>query len=108
MLDFYTVHYYDWGWTVLSPFHHDKSFWKLDKPLAVAEFYMNDSFGVRWQDSFETLYDRGYAGALGWQWFDTYANREGISHNWPRVLENTRRMAAAHPESIELQLDDAP
>ena len=35
VLDFYTVHYYAWGSTQISPFHHDASFWGLDKPLVL-------------------------------------------------------------------------
>jgi hypothetical protein len=101
-LDFYTVHYYRWGNTLLSPFHHDRDYWELDKPLAVTEFYLDDAFGVPWQDMYQTLHDRGYAGALGWQWFDAHANREGIAHNWPRALENVRRMRDAHPGDVTL------
>jgi hypothetical protein len=100
-LDFYTVHYYNWAHVLLSPFHHDKSFWQLDKPLVVAEFYMDDAFGVDWQDFYQNLYDRGYAGAMGWQWFDTWAEREGIAHNWPRALENVRGMHARHPLAVD-------
>jgi len=103
-LDFYTVHYYDWALTLLSPFHHDASFWGLDKPLVVAEFYLNDAFGVPWQALYPTLYQRGYAGALGWQWFDHWANREGIAHNWPRTLENVRELHRMHPEAVRIRL----
>lgn len=94
VLDYYTVHYYQWAYTLLSPFHHDKDFWELDKPLVIAEFYLDDdTFGVSWDELFVTLHERGYAGALGWQWFDAWANRPGIAHNWPRVLENVRSIS---------------
>lgn len=99
-LDFYTVHYYDWAMTLLSPFHHDKRFWGLDKPLVVAEFYLDDAFGVSWRDFFPTLLRRGYAGALGWQWFDHWTNRPNLAHHWPRTLESTRRMLAEHPAAV--------
>src|SRR5690606_4580683 len=67
-LDFYTVHYYEWAGTSLSPFHHDAEAWGLDKPLAIAEFFMgggddgnpDSAYGVAWQDMYTTLYDRGY------------------------------------------------
>jgi hypothetical protein len=103
-LDFYTVHYYSWGGTHLSPFHHDASFWGLTKPLVVAEFYLDDAFGVRWQDMYRTLYDRGYAGAMGWQWVDWRQNRQGgeNNHNWPRMRENMRYMDTNHREAVEL------
>jgi hypothetical protein len=102
VLDFYTVHYYNWAGTSLSPFHHDKEAWGLDKPLVVAEFYMDDAFGVAHHDFYSTLHERGYAGALGWQWFDTWRDREGIAHNWPRVLEAVSRMYREHRRDVEL------
>lgn len=101
-LDFYTVHYYNWAGTSLSPFHHDKDAWGLDKPLVVAEFYMDDAFGVAHEDFYSTLFDRGYAGALGWQWFDAWRDREGIAHNWPRVLNAVHRAYREHRKDIEL------
>lgn len=103
-LDFYTVHYYDWALTLLSPFHHDASFWGLDKPLVVAEFYLNDTFGVPWDALYPALHQRGYAGAMGWQWFDHWANREGIAHNWPRTLDNVRTLYRTHPADVRLRL----
>ncbi|MEM1096775.1 MAG: discoidin domain-containing protein [Bacteroidota bacterium] len=90
-LDFYTVHYYTWFGTGLSPFHHAFSRWNLDKPMVVAEFFLpDDTFGVPWDDLYANLYESGYAGALGWQWFDE--DRSGLTENWPRILANTRFM----------------
>jgi len=112
-LDYYNVHYYEWAGTDLSPFHHDKSRWNLDKPVVVGEFFMgtaeNDddgdaSYGVEYENFYPTLYDRGYAGALGWQWFD-HARRDGeLSINWPRMLENMETMQSEHPGDIEVTL----
>jgi len=88
-LDFYTVHYYTWFGTGLSPFHHPFSRWNLDKPLVVAEFFLpDDTFGIPWDDLYANLYEGGYAGALGWQWFDE--DQAGLTENWPRILANTR------------------
>lgn len=101
-LDFYTVHYYDWAFTLLSPFHHDKSFWGLDKPLVVAEFYMDDAFSVPWREFYPTLYRRGYAGALAWQWVDAHTDRRGLTHHWPRMLRGMRRMADSVPDAVRL------
>lgn len=67
-LDFYCVHYYDWGGDSICPFSHDASYWGLDKPLVIAEFYPDCSYCTA--DPHETLYQRGYAGALGWSWTD--------------------------------------
>lgn len=70
-LDFCSVHYYDWAGTALSPFHHAASSWALDKPIVVAEFNMQDTFGVPEESLFPTLYVSGYAGVLPWSWTDT-------------------------------------
>jgi hypothetical protein len=102
-LDFYTVHYYTWGGTDISPFHHDFSHWGLDKPTAVAEFYVEDMFDVQSNDLYRVLYERGYAGALGWQWFDHWANRQGIAHNWPNALINMQNVYELHRQDVELK-----
>ncbi len=70
-LDFYSVHYYDWGGTAISPFHHAKSYWNLDKAVAIAEFALNNSFPGLTKDSlYEVLFLNQYAGALAWSWTD--------------------------------------
>ncbi|HLF13733.1 MAG TPA: T9SS type A sorting domain-containing protein [Bacteroidota bacterium] len=69
-LDFYTVHYYDWAGTALSPFHYPYSHWNLTKPLMVAEFYLNTVFGIAYQDLYRVLFETGYSGALSWQWIN--------------------------------------
>ena len=104
ILDFYTVHYYAWGGTALSPFHNDVDHWDLDKPVAITEFYVQTTIGIPYDELFTTLYEGGYAGALGWQWYDKYANREGLTHNWPNALENMQIMWDLHREDVELLL----
>ncbi len=99
-LDFYTIHYYNWAGTAGSPFHHPFSSWQLDKPLAVAEFFMQDTFGVPWQDLYQNLFDNGYAGAMAWQWYDWWVKRNPEQINWPRALDAITRLAEAHPEEI--------
>jgi hypothetical protein len=69
-LDFYCIHYYDWAGTAHSPFLHDASYWGLDKPLVIAEFYPDCASTYCTGTPYETLYQRGYAGALGWSWTD--------------------------------------
>ncbi len=73
-LDFYSVHYYSGivpsNPTSISPFHHPKSYWGLDKPLVVAEFALQNTSGVLKTALYETLYQTGYAGALAWSWTD--------------------------------------
>lgn len=100
-LDFYTVHYYRWAQERLSPFHHDASHWKLDKPLVVAEFYTKENlYGVSKHDLYTTLYDRGYAGALAWQWVDHAQNRDSNEDSWPMMLKNLRALKKLHPEAV--------
>ena len=69
-LDFYSVHYYDWGGTPISPLHHPSGTWLLDKAIVVAEFALKDTYGVLKEDIYKTLFRNGYAGALAWSWTD--------------------------------------
>lgn len=103
-LDFHTVHYYDWAGTSLSPFHRDFAYWGLDKPVTVAEFYMRDTFAVRWQDLFRTLYMRGYAGALSWQWVDTAQNRDNNVEAWPRTLEAAAALYTEFRTAVDIRI----
>lgn len=103
ILDFYTVHYYDWAGTSLSPFHNDVSVWQLTKPVVVAEFYIKGNvFGVNKDNLFQTLRNRGYAGALSWQWVDWAQNRDNNTASWPNTLINTRSMWANYPADVDL------
>jgi hypothetical protein len=86
-LDFYTVHYYDWAGPALSPFLHPATYWELDKPLVVAEFFPDcDNCGEGF--GYENLYKLGYAGAMGWQWID---NKEAISKEMQNMLKQYTR-----------------
>jgi len=116
ILDFYSVHYYKHFPTSQSPFHNDASYWELDKPIVIAEFYLSDPrqdgdpdgiYGVHWEDLYETLYERGYAGALGWQWYDWWADRTNIDGvdgtlSWPRMLVNMETMSTKYPDDVLL------
>ncbi len=93
-LDFYSVHYYDWAGEVQSPFHHDASFWKLDKPLVMAEFAPKTTFGVDASALFEELYKRGYAGAMAWSWTDA---------NHDKMLENMKDVFTKHQKEVEIR-----
>ncbi|HLB00185.1 MAG TPA: T9SS type A sorting domain-containing protein [Bacteroidota bacterium] len=75
-LDFYTVHYYDWGGTAISPFHHPFADWNLGKPCIVAEFYAQTFFGIDYPELYDILINTGYAGGMTWQWINnTQQNR---------------------------------
>lgn len=77
-LDFYMIHYYnnDGGDNMQhSPFHHDKSYWGLDKEIVVAEFSAKgfDNPYLTPTDCYREAYERNYAGVLSW----TYTNHDG-------------------------------
>lgn len=119
VLDYYGVHYYKHFPESQSPFHNDASHWELDKPIVIGEFYLSDPredgdpdgiYGVHWEDLYEELYDRGYAGALGWQWFDWWAERtdmDGVDGtlSWPRMLENMNTLSDLHPDDVLISFE---
>jgi len=98
ILDFYTVHYYDWADD--SPFEHPYSYWELDKPLVVAEFFPDCN---RCGDfsNYENLYNNGYAGAMGWQWAEQTADN---------IRKEMQYMFNHHTEDVDIDnfLGDAP
>ena len=96
-LDFYTVHYYDWAGTTRSPFHHPASYWDLDKPLAVAEFFPDCNYCG--SAPYENLYQNGYAGALAWSWTDA---------DPADMLAHIAALSAAHPEDVLITTNDHP
>lgn len=124
-LDFYSVHYYDWAGTALSPFHHPATRWELDKPLLVAEFAMQNTFGVLKGDLFKTLFNTGYAGALPWSWtdvnFSSHADMlagmqylwdnfrpavdvNGIGGDWPLVTITSPASDTEFPEGADVTI----
>ena len=103
-LDFYMVHYYEWGGTALSPFHNHADSWGLDKPIVVGEFGIpsGDLFGIPGSELYERLYDNGYAGALVWQWVDWYQDRGDYGDDWLRGLDQMLNMKLNYPGDISL------
>jgi len=104
-LDFYMVHYYEWGGRAISPFHHRASYWGLDKPVVIGEFPakgLSDSLGpVSPAQAFQRLYDSGYAGAMGW----TYTAHDGFG-GAPENGRGTRFLKTNHP--LDVSLDFPP
>jgi len=94
-LDFYTVHYYSWAGTALSPFHHPSSYWQLDKPIAVAEFFLENTFGILYKYLYRNLFDNGYAGALTWQWIQNDAQQ-------PRTKEAMNNLFSLYPDDVDV------
>jgi hypothetical protein len=128
-LDFYEVHYYKWGGTALSPFHHLAGEWMLNKPIVVAEFGISDVNGAYPDLSKLTLYDllyqNGYAGAMTWSWTDvSFTTHEdmlaamqfmwdnhqqdvdvkGNGVDWPNVNILSPQTGANFPDSTQLTL----
>lgn len=73
-LDFYAPHYYNnenrmGAW---SPFHHPASYWKVNKPIVIAELYVEGvdvlSEPIKGEDLCEKVHALGYAGSWSWQW----------------------------------------
>ncbi|RPI04396.1 MAG: T9SS C-terminal target domain-containing protein [Ignavibacteriae bacterium] len=98
-LDFYTVHYYTWAGTALSPFHHPWSYWQLDKPVAVAEFFMEDMFGVLYKYLYRNLYENGYAGALSWQWYTPEPTQPNTKEKTKEVMNSLFRL---YPDDLDV------
>jgi hypothetical protein len=92
-LDFYCIHYYDWAGTAHSPFLHPASYWGLDKPLVIAEFYPDCSSTYCTGTPYITLYNNGYAGALGWSWTDRTPSL---------MLTQMHDVWTAHPTDVEI------
>lgn len=97
-LDFYCIHYYDWAKDSHSPFLHPASYWGLDKPLVIAEFYPNCVYCT--SASYETLYQNGYAGALAWSWTDTVPQSQ--------MLDHILAVSSAHRDDILIYKEGAP
>jgi hypothetical protein len=129
-LDFYSVHYYSGivpsNPTSISPFHHHKNYWGLDKPLVVAEFALQNTFGVLKESLFDTLYQQGYAGALAWSWTDVNFSRredmlaamqfmwdnyrqdvdvDGIGGGWPLVTITSPASDSEFPDGAEITVE---
>ena len=90
-LDFYTVHYYDWAGTALSPFQHPYSYWQLNKPLVIAEFFPPTNCVNCGNTPYENLYENGYAGALTWSWTDS---------DHTAMLDQLAAMYSTHPADV--------
>lgn len=104
ILDFYTLHYYGYG---DSPFSRQASYFQLDKPVFIGEFFIKGTAdGVAADVQYKRLYDNGYAGALSWQWVDWDQNRDNNTATWPNTLLNTQHMYANHRDDVELTFSD--
>ncbi|MDP9037349.1 MAG: cellulase family glycosylhydrolase [Myxococcota bacterium] len=104
-LDFYEVHYYD-NWkssdsTVVSPFKHPAMYWKVDKPIAIGEFWAIDTNGVKAANLYTTLYDNGYAGAWAWQYENADNPGPDASTTWPAMQLPMTNLYSAHKADLD-------
>jgi hypothetical protein len=102
-LDFYGVHYYASQGQTVSPFTHPASYWNLDKPVVIGEFWAEDTDGVKKDALFTNLFENGYAGAWAWQYYnkDT-TNGQVRDYTWPSMQAGMRAVYDAHAADIEL------
>ncbi len=100
-LDYYMVHYYEWGKTELSPFHHPASYWGLDKPLVIGEFPAKglsaDVGAMTPAQCWKYLMDNGYAGAMGW----TYTAHDGFG-GLPEAGQGMRALKTSSSSAVTL------
>ena len=90
ILDFYQVHYYTSNGSSNSPFTRPASYWGLDKPLVMGEFYPNATDGVAVGDLHKKLHDIGYVGAWSWSntdaaWSNLQSAMQGVAQAYPDV-----------------------
>ena len=95
-LDFYQVHSYpDWSDDTVNdisrdhmPFFRPKAYFQLDKPLLAGEFWDAVAGGAQGKNPvtpglWHGLAAGGYAGGLGWAWFDVKEEPgANVAHPW--------------------------
>jgi hypothetical protein len=98
-LDFYQIHYYPEHFgNELSPFHNHASFWELDKPILIGEFWITGIDGKAnphrtTKEAYIYGIENGYAGCLTWAWVGdrdgSIGNaREGMVAVWKDYTED--------------------
>jgi hypothetical protein len=96
------VHYYDWGGTAISPFHHPASYWGLDKPLVIGEFSAHGPYpGIDPKTAYNYLFQNGYAGGLSWTWTGHDGNG-----NVTDASEGMLDLYYSHPSEIVIDYPD--
>lgn len=115
-LDYYQVHCYpDWSDPSVNEFdrdkvvfHREKAYWGLDKPLLAGEFWDAVAGGPQGRnpltpEAWHGLLARGYAGGLGWAWFDVreqpgvalaspwrYVVKHAMQDHWVALMREVR------------------
>jgi len=99
-LDFYAPHYYNYGSSALSPLTHTLSYWQLDKPVAIGEFWMQTTDGIASTSYYSKLFENNYAGALAWSWTDFPNTPNNKLNAATDTWENLKYMFANYREDI--------
>jgi hypothetical protein len=98
-LDFYEVHYYASNGSQYSCYAHQASYWSLEKPIVMGEFYALATDGVAAADTYTAIYGNGYAGAWAWQYESSDGN--GQSTKWPAMQVPMQNLRSAHAADID-------
>ncbi len=102
-LDFYEVHYYAANGAKVSPFANPVSYWGLDKPVVIGEFYALAQDGVAAADTYTSLFDGQYAGAWAWQYLNgdgTNSSNGGAVTQWPTMQVPMQNLLDAAPNAL--------
>ena len=100
-LDYYEVHYYSNDGTGNSPFVNKASFWDLDKPVLMGEFYALATDGVAADNIYTTLFGNGYKGA--WAWEYTASSGNAADSQWPSMQAPMEALYKADASSLNCQ-----
>jgi hypothetical protein len=88
-LDFYTFHMYDWI-NRYYPYDKPPSAFITGKPVVLGEFPLAGLSGVPYQKLLDTIFQNGYAGAMGWAMTDP-------GFRWSTNKAGVKAWADAHP-----------
>jgi hypothetical protein len=102
-LDFYEVHYYAANGAKVSPFANPASYWALDKPIVIGEFYALAQDGVAGPDTYTHLFGSQYGGAWAWQYLNsdgTNSSNGGAVTKWPTMQVPMQNLLAADPGAL--------
>jgi hypothetical protein len=100
-LDYYEVHYYADNGTGNSPYVNKATFWDLDKPVLMGEFYALATDGVAVDDIYTTLFTNGYKGA--WAWEYTASSGNTANTQWPAMQAPMEALYTADAASLNCQ-----
>jgi Cellulase (glycosyl hydrolase family 5) len=103
-LDYYEVHYYSADGSKYSPFVNPASYWGLDKPIVVGEFYALAQDGVAAADTYTSLHGSGYSGAWAWQYENadgTNTSNGGQMTTWPSMQVPIQNLYELAPNDVD-------